>query len=211
MRAYYIADRLKFFADSDEQILGELARRHTFALDIEQKGAWLQQILIMRNALSVIEAFTVYFEFSIPRMGKRADVVVVIGDCIFVLEFKVGSEQFDRQAIEQVEDYALDLKNFHEGSHNLSIVPILIATKAPSSPDAQLELALDQVAKPLRVAVIDLGDVLRMASAQHRLRSFDASAWAAIGRRRPSSRRQGPCTPGMTSRISRVLTQAPSI
>ncbi len=183
MRAYYTADRLKFFADSDEQILGELALRHSFALDIEQKGAWLQQIRIMRNALSVIETFTVYFEFSIPRMGKRADVVVVIGDCIFVLEFKVGSEQFDHQAIEQVEDYALDLKNFHEGSHALSIVPILIATRARASPDAQMELALDQVAKPLRVAVIDLGDVLRMASAQHRLRPFDATVWAASGYR----------------------------
>jgi hypothetical protein len=74
--------------------------------------------------------------------------VVVIGDCIFVIEFKVGSDSFDRHAIEQVEDYALDRKNFHAGSHALSIVPILVATKAIALRDVQLELALDQVAAP---------------------------------------------------------------
>lgn len=183
MRAYYTADKAKFFADSEEQIIGELALSHSFDLDGNQKGAWRQQILILRNALSQIDAFTVYFEFSIPRMGKRADAVVVIGDCIFVIEFKVGSDTFDRHAIEQVEDYALDLKNFHEGSHNLSIVPVLVPTKAQSSRDVQLELALDQVARPVLASIIDLGDIIRMASAQHRHRLLDAHSWAASGYR----------------------------
>ena len=178
MRAYYAADRAKFFGDSDDQILGELTRRHNFALDIEQKGAWLQQIRILRNALAAIADFTIYFEFSIPRMGKRADVVVVIGDGIFVIEFKVGSEHFDRAAIDQVEDYALDLKNFHQGSHDLSIIPILVATRARES-HAQLELALDQVSRPLLAAVIDLGDILTIAAAQHHRRTMDAEVWAA--------------------------------
>lgn len=183
MRAYYTADREKFFSDSDDQILGELARANTFALDLEQKGAWLQQIRILRNALTAIEAFTLYFEFTIPRMGKRADAVVVIGDCIFIIEFKVGSEGFDRHAIEQVEDYALDLKNFHAGSHHLSIVPILVATRAKTSPLSQPELALDQVSKPLLSNVIDLGDILRHAAAQHRHRRLDVAQWASSGYR----------------------------
>lgn len=183
MRAYYTADREKFFSDSDDQILGELARVNTFALDLEQKGAWLQQIRILRNALTAIDAFTLYFEFTIPRMGKRADVVVVIGDCIFIIEFKVGSEGFDRHAIEQVEDYALDLKNFHAGSHHLSIVPILVATRAKTSPLSQPELALDQVSKPLLSNVIDLGDILRHAAAQHRHRQLDVAQWASSGYR----------------------------
>lgn len=183
MRAYYTADREKFFSDSDDQILGELARANTFALDLEQKGAWLQQIRILRNALTAIDAFTLYFEFTIPRMGKRADAVVVIGDCIFIIEFKVGSEGFDRHAIEQVEDYALDLKNFHAGSHHLSIVPILVATRAKTSPLSQPELALDQVSKPLLSNVIDLGDILRHAAAQHRHRQLDVAQWASSGYR----------------------------
>lgn len=183
MRAYYTADRAKFFSDSDDQILGELARANTFALDLEQKGAWLQQIRILRNALTAIDAFTLYFEFTIPRMGKRADAVLVIGDCIFIIEFKVGSETFDRAAIEQVEGYALDLKNFHAGSHHLSIVPILVATRAKTSPMSQPELALDQVSKPLLSSVIDLGDILRHTAAQHRHRQLDATTWAASGYR----------------------------
>ncbi|BEV09915.1 DUF2075 domain-containing protein [Asticcacaulis sp. DW145] len=183
MRAYYTADREKFFSDSDDQILGELARANTSALDLEQKGAWLQQIPILRNALMAIDAFTLYFEFTIPRMGKRADAVVVIGDCIFITEFKVGSEGFDRHAIEQVEDYALDLKNFHAGSHHLSIVPILVATRAKTSPMSQPELALDHVSKPLLSNVIDLGDILRHAAAQHRHRQLDVAQWASSGYR----------------------------
>lgn len=183
MRAYYTADREKFFSDSDDQILGELARANTFALDLEQKGAWLQEIRILRNALSAIDAFTLYFEFTIPRMGKRADAVVVIGDCVFIIEFKVGSEGFDSHAIEQVEDYALDLKNFHAGSHHLSIVPILVATRAKTSPKSQPERALDQVSKPLLSSIIDLGDILRHEAAQHRHLPLDVVSWASSGYR----------------------------
>ncbi|CAL4868924.1 hypothetical protein MMA231_03213 [Asticcacaulis sp. MM231] len=182
MRAYYTAERPKFFSDTDAHIIGELTLRHRHDLEENQKGAWLQQINILRGALKDAPDFTLYFEFSIPRMGKRADAVVVIGDCIFVIEFKVGSATFDRHAIEQVEDYTLDLKNFHQGSHDLSIVPILVATKAAASRDIQLELALDQVAAPLCLAVTDLGAVIRMIAAHHKT-PFDAGAWAASGYR----------------------------
>jgi len=182
MRAYYTADRTKFFSDSDVHIIGELTLRHCHDLEENQKSAWLQQINILRGSLRDAPDFTLYFEFSIPRMGKRADAVVVIGDCIFVIEFKVGSVTFDRHAVEQVEDYALDLKNFHEGSHDLSIVPILVATRADVSRDIQLELALDQVAAPLCLAVTDLGAVIRMIAAHHQT-PFDAAAWAASGYR----------------------------
>ena len=182
MRAYYSADRAKFFSDSIDQILGELTRHHHFALEIDQRAAWLQQVAIMRQALSDIAAFTVYFEFAIPRMGKRADVVVVIGDEVFVIEFKVGSDGFDRHAVEQVEDYTLDLKNFHEGSHHLSIIPILVPTRVLASGFIQPELALDQVSRPLLVSLADLSDVLaEFARRPHR--PLDADAWATTGYR----------------------------
>ena len=183
MRAYYTADRVKFFSDSEEHIIGALALRHSFDLEDNQKRAWQQQILIMRNALNTIATFTIYFEFAIPRMGKRADVVVVIGDCIFVIEFKVGSDMFSPQAIEQVEDYALDLKNFHAGSHDLSIVPILVPTKAMTAQPVQLELSFGQVARPVLATVIDLADIIRMKSAQHIHNELNVDEWAASGYR----------------------------
>ncbi|WP_443748543.1 DUF2075 domain-containing protein [Asticcacaulis solisilvae] len=182
MRAYYSASRAQFDSHSDAHILGELTTWHSFATEQAQTSAWRQQIAILRVALKDIPDFTLFFEFAIPRMGKRADTVVLIGDTVFVIEFKVGSEAFDRHALEQVEDYALDLKNFHQGSHDLSIVPVLVATRAEASRDVQMELAFDLVSQPLSVTSHDLGEVLRLISARHRP-GFDAGAWAASGYR----------------------------
>lgn len=182
MRAYYSASKAQFDDHSDAHILGELARWHSFALEQAQKGAWLAQIAILRVALRDVVDFTLFLEFAIPRMGKRADAVVLIGDRVFVIEFKVGSETFDRHGLEQVEDYALDLKNFHQGSHDLSIVPILVATRADVSHDVQMELAFDLVSQPLSVTSHDLGDVLKLMSTGHRT-AFDAGAWAGSGYR----------------------------
>lgn len=183
MRAYYRANREKFYQDTDDQILGELARHHNFSLEITQKGAWLQQIEILRNIMKNIVEFELFFEFSIPRMGKRADVVLVIGDLVFVIEFKVGSYTYERYAIEQVEDYALDLKNFHEGSHGLLIYPILIPTNATLSLNVQLELALDQVAKPLLLSKYDAGEIIATIASTWAKAEFDMEVWAASGYR----------------------------
>jgi hypothetical protein len=183
MRAYYSADRERFYADSDSHILGELTRRHHHDVEPGDKAAWLKSIALMRAALSEIRAFTVYFEFAIPRMGKRADVVVVIGNGLFVIEFKVGQASFDAAATLQVEDYALDLKNFHEGSHDLAIFPILVPTLAHASRDIQFELAFDHVARPFLLCPDDLGPVIQMIGASHRAPGFDVMAWEASGYR----------------------------
>ena len=132
-RAYYSATIKDFLNKSPEIILGKLAIRNTFALEQLQRDAWLEEINILRKALCNFQGM-VYFEFSIPRMGQRIDAVLLIGSVIFVLEFKVGEKIFTPYAFDQVWDYALDLKNFHETSHEQFIVPILIATKAHLSP-----------------------------------------------------------------------------
>lgn len=183
MRAYYSADRERFYADSDNHILGELTRRHHFDVEAGQKQAWLKQVALMRTALAEINAFTLYFEFAIPRMGKRADAIVVIGKAIFVIEFKDGQSRFDTAAIEQVEDYALDLKNFHEGSHDLSIFPVLVPTQADASRDVQFELAFDHVARPFLLCPQDLGPVMQMIGASYRAPGFDPVQWEASGYR----------------------------
>jgi hypothetical protein len=55
-------------------------------------------------------------------MGRRIDVVLLLPAAIVVLEFKVGERLFERSAIDQVWDYALDLKNFHTASHAPAII-----------------------------------------------------------------------------------------
>jgi hypothetical protein len=119
--AYYHAPIPAFLLTNESEIPGRLTRAHGFLLEQQQRNAWLEQVRIMRKAVCNSKMGHILFEFAIPRMGKRADVVLVIGGTINVLEFKVGATTFDPSAIEQAHDYALDLKNFHRGSHSLSI------------------------------------------------------------------------------------------
>lgn len=128
-REYYSDSIINFQNARDDEILGKLTRANDFSLEQTQRDAWLEEINILRKVLTPYQGH-IYFEYSIPRMGQRIDVVLLIGSVIFVLEFKNGEQEFTTYAIDQVWDYALDLKNFHETSHNAFIAPILIATKA---------------------------------------------------------------------------------
>ena len=133
MRREYYSDAIAdFLKTNPDEILGKLVRNSDFDLGQTQRDAWLEEISILHNVLSCHKG-SVYFEYSIPRMGKRIDVVLLIGPVIFVLEFKVGEREFTSYATDQVWDYALDLKNFHESSHDYFIAPVLIATKAKHS------------------------------------------------------------------------------
>ena len=133
MRRAYYSDKISdFHQRSKEEILGKLAQGNDFALEQTQRDAWLEEIRILKNVLQPYKG-SIYFEYSIPRMGKRIDVILVISSVIFVLEFKIGEREFPSHAIDQVWDYALDLKNFHETSHDSYIAPVLIATTAKAS------------------------------------------------------------------------------
>jgi hypothetical protein len=130
MNRFLYSDTIVNFLNApDSHILGLLARNNTFSLEITQRNAWHEEIQILKLALANFEG-TIFFEYSIPRMGRRIDVVLIVKNVIFILEFKVGAAQFLLADLDQVMDYALDLKNFHDTSHNSFIAPILIATNA---------------------------------------------------------------------------------
>lgn len=97
--------------------------------------AWLGEIRILQQALCPWkdEEAEIIFEYDIPRLGKRIDVVLLLRGLIFCLEFKVGQKDALQSDVEQVMDYALDLKNFHRYSHDHIIVPILIPTNHKST------------------------------------------------------------------------------
>ncbi|WP_288615806.1 DNA/RNA helicase domain-containing protein [Victivallis vadensis] len=132
-RFFYQNNIAGFFADSEDTILGTLARSNSFDLIDLQRNAWIYEIVFLKNLLRNKSSGQIIFEYSIPRLGKRIDAVLLLHGIVFVLEFKVGAAEYSRQDLEQVWDYALDLKNFHEASRNLTIVPILVATNADSS------------------------------------------------------------------------------
>ena len=136
MERFYYSDTVEDFLDSeDSSVIGTLATNNEFSLDATQRDAWIEQIRVLKAAMVPYrQQGKVYFEYSIPRLGRRIDVVAVIGPVVFVLEFKVGETQFAASALDQVWDYSLDLKNFHEPSHHCTVAPILIATHAKPEP-----------------------------------------------------------------------------
>jgi hypothetical protein len=116
-RYWYGASISEFLRASSDVVLGQLTTNCTFALLPTQRDAWLAQIELLGAQIAGLTG-SIFFEFNIPRMGRRIDVILVIGPVAFALEFKIGEKSFDRSSIEQVWDYALDLKNFHEASHD---------------------------------------------------------------------------------------------
>jgi len=164
MNRHYYSDTIaKFLDKGDDTILGTLVTNNSFRLEASQRDAWLEEIRILKTVLGAYrDRGTVYFEYSIPRLGKRIDVVILIGPVIFVLEFKVGEREFASHAIDQVWDYALDLKNFHESSHERPIAPILIATEAEDvAPFVVATQQNDHLLLPIQSNPATLPDVLR--------------------------------------------------
>jgi Uncharacterized conserved protein (DUF2075) len=178
--AYYQAPIPAFLVANESEILGRLTRAHGFLLEQQQRNAWLAQFQIMRQAMRIFRMGHILFEFAIPRMGKRADVVLVIGGTILVLEFKVGATTFDPSAIEQAHDYALDLKNFHRGSHSLSIVPVVVATCATPHGAQEPQWASDMVAAPVLANADTLPQVINHSIKNGDL-PIDFDSWVNSG------------------------------
>ena len=147
-RTYYAAEIAQFASSSIAAILGNLAANTDFDIELAQRNAWSEQIPILKTALSGIEG-SIFLEFVVPRIGSRIDAVLVSGPVLFVIEFKVGAEAFSRDDLNQVWDYALDLKNFHRESDAAAIVPILVATHASRSDVVLREAYSDGVYPPV--------------------------------------------------------------
>lgn len=134
MLNYYYSDTISdFLAKSSETIIGEISLNGRLGHIHTELYAWEYQIKLLKEVLVEYEGHIV-FEFSIPRMGKRIDCILIIQNIVFILEFKVGAKDYNNHDYDQVWDYGVDLKNFHKPSHNLTLAPILIATQAKSAP-----------------------------------------------------------------------------
>lgn len=159
LRSWFSAPISDFLCAEPTSVLGELTKHSQTEILGTQRDAWLEEIQILRKSLNGIDG-SVFLEFTIPRMGRRIDAVVLVSSVVFAIEFKVGEQTFRREAIDQVWDYALDLKNFHEASHPLTIVPILIATDASSDSSPIFEIATDQVFAPIAIPSDKLKSVI---------------------------------------------------
>lgn len=180
-RAYYAATISEFLAESDQSVLGRLSTSSEFADEPTQKAAWLAQCAAMRAAFAHASGSgLVAFEFAVPRMGKRIDVLLVLGAVVFVIEFKVGERTFSRQSLNQVWDYALDMKNFHSASHDATIAPILVATgAADTGTPTGIEPDSDRVLRPLRATSSSLPALLSAVTQRCNGAPIDTQRWLA--------------------------------
>ena len=98
--------------------------------------SWHEEVRTIRKALSEYkeENGFVAFEYTIPRVGGRIDCIIGLRGILFVLEFKTGEEQNADADKEQLEQYVIDLKNFHFESYDIPIAPIWIVPQAELAP-----------------------------------------------------------------------------
>jgi hypothetical protein len=179
MKPYFYSDNIsKFISSSSQEIFGSISENSEFADEQTQKEAWSQEIQILKNVIKNYEG-KIFFEYSIPRMGRRIDVVLIIENVIFVIEFKVGEKDFPQNAIDQVWDYALDLKNFHETSHKHLIAPILIATESIKSFSIVSEMPHnDNLLCPIKTNVENLNEVIKNVFSFALGEKINSESWA---------------------------------
>lgn len=170
MRRWQYSDAITdFLAKSPDTIMGEMVNASGYSIETAQRRAWNTQIEHLQACFqSIGSSGKVYFEFDVPRMGKRIDAVVIAGSVVFVLEYKVGESDYPQHAILQVWDYALDLKHFHETSHAAVMVPVLVATRAPSVRWAlETDPSADGLCRPVCTNLAGLATVMEQALAFH--------------------------------------------
>lgn len=145
-------------------------------MDTTQRDAWQEEIAILQEALIGVDG-ALLLEFDVPRVGSRIDAVVLTESVVLVLEFKVGAKTILDADINQVWDYALDLKNFHKASHHHAIVPILISTGAQRQPLHWTSPADDKVYRPVATTAVQLQEAIQHFRSTVQGQPIDAVAW----------------------------------
>lgn len=176
LRSYYSATIADFLRQSDREILGIIHANDISAeTTIQQSNTWESEITILKDQLRTFSDGRIVFEYTIPRMGKRVDTVVLYRNMVFLLEFKVGDKEYRESTYDQVYDYALDLRNFQKESHNKLLVPIMISTKAPRYQN-KLKVR-DRIAEPLRCNADNIGTAIQYICSHFEEPAFDYVQW----------------------------------
>jgi hypothetical protein len=176
LRAYYSSEIEEFLNKTDDEILGIIHKNDASTeTTIQQSNTWEQEIFILKNQLADFKNGRIIFEYTIPRMGKRVDVIFLFKNIVFLMEFKCGEDEYKASIYDQVYDYALDLRNFQKESHNKLLVPIMISTKAPAE-----ELKLkehDKIIEPIKCNSDNIAYAINVVSSTYIEPDFDYLSW----------------------------------
>lgn len=176
LRSYYSASIAEFLRQSNSEILGIIHSNDSSAeTTIQQSNTWEAEVEILKDQLRGFADGRIIFEYTIPRMGKRVDAVVLYKNIVFLLEFKCGDSEYRQSTYDQVYDYALDLRNFQKESHDKLLVPMMISTRAPRY-ENQL-VSHDRILEPLRLNAENIGAAIEYLANRYTERDFDYFAW----------------------------------
>ena len=176
LRSYYSATIAEFLQQSDSEILGIIHSNDISAeTTIQQSNTWESEVHILKNQLRSFSDGRIIFEYTIPRMGKRVDTVVLYKNIVFLLEFKVGDKEYRQSTYDQVYDYALDLRNFQKESHNKLIVPIMVSTNASRYQNTLTER--ERIIEPIRCNAQNLGVSIKYIAQQYNEPDFNYALW----------------------------------
>ncbi len=176
LRCYYSAPIEEFLNTPKTSILGTIHSNDKMAeTTIQQANAWEQEIDILKEQLKNFTEGRVLFEYTIPRMGKRVDTILLHKNIVFIIEFKCGDREYRRSTYDQVYDYALDLQNFQKESHNKLLVPIMVSTAAPAIKNTVREYK--RVIEPLYCNDNNIADTVNLVVNQYTEQSFDYIDW----------------------------------
>lgn len=162
-RCFYSNNIESFICEGKDSVRGILCDAYLGNLATTQIDAWNQEIDVLKAVLTPWKSDNdqIIFEYDIPRLGKRIDIVLLLKGIIFCIEFKAGKSKYEQNDIDQVMDYALDLKNFHKYSQDNLIVPVLVATEADTASSLiQLSVYDDRVINPLVTGEHDLEELI---------------------------------------------------
>ena len=175
-RAFYSSGIKEFLEKPKEEILGIIHKNNINAeTRIQQGNSWSEEIDILKSQLSKFQSGRIIFEFIIPRMGRRIDVVFLYNNIIFLLEFKCGDREYRSSSYDQVYDYALDLSNFQKESHDKLLVPVVISTNAPPR-----EIVINEwgrIIEPIFCNSSNIAVAIEEVSSKFHEKDFDYIIW----------------------------------
>lgn len=174
-RSYYSSSISLFLSRDADIIWTSLSKNYAFDLNDLTKDSWIEEIEILKDQLKGIDGH-IMLEYSIPRMGKRVDAVVISNGLVFLLEFKVRADKYSRSYSDQVMDYALDLKNFHAGSANKTLVPVVVCTEADAFQN-NYEIYEDGIFNVVKANKNSLSSIINDIISKYHSTPMDAFAW----------------------------------
>lgn len=175
-RCYYSADLFQFLHENPQTILGIICENDSFSeTTLLQKNTWSEEINILQKEFARFDEGRIIFEYTIPRICKRVDVVFLHKNVVYLLEFKCGETEYKKGANEQVLDYALDLQNFQKESHDKIIIPIVVATEAKTIENSFI--VKGNIAEPLFCNRGNIGEIIALIDEKICCNSFNYEQW----------------------------------